>query len=160
MDSPKPVPPYSCGENRGVNRIRTEMTQRGHTLAALLGALLCPTVTCSLICVVGPLFSNIALGDFESATFVVGEFVSVRLALASRVKGRVVERVSEEFAVTEVGSVYDGSRLEELRVGGVGLLRFAGGMLARSIRAGATDMLPNFVFFPVAVDEGLLEMLV
>jgi len=40
----------------------------------------------------------------ESATFVVGEFVSVRLALASRVKGRVVERVSGEFAMMKVGS--------------------------------------------------------
>ena len=63
----------------------------------------------------------------------------------------------------EVGSVYDGSRLEELRIGGVGLLHFAGGMLAPCIRAGAADALtccPGFVFFPVAVDEGLLEMFV
>ena len=60
----------------------------------------------------------------------------------------------------KVGSVYDGSCLEELRVGGVGLLHFAVSMLACSSRAGAANMLPNFVFFPVAVDEGLLEMLV
>jgi len=136
------------------------MTQRGHTLAVLLGALLCPTVMCLLICVIDPLFLNIVLGDFESATFVVGEFVLVWLALASRVKRHVVEQVSEAFAVMEVGSVYDGLRLEELRVGGVRLLCFAGSMLACSIRVGATDMLPNFVFFPVAIDEGLLEMLV
>jgi len=57
----------------------------------------------------------------------------------------------------EVGSVYDGSRLEELSIGGVGLLHFAGGMLAPS-RAGAADVLPGFVFFPMAVDEGLLKM--
>ena len=91
MDSPKPVPLYSCGESRGVNRIWTEMTQKGHALAVLLGVLLCLTVTCLLICVIGPLFLNIVLGDFELATFVVGEFVSVQLALASRVKGHVVE---------------------------------------------------------------------
>ena len=69
-----------------------------------MGALLCPTVTRSLICVVGPLFSNIPLGDFVNRRV-------FALALASRVKGRVVERGSGEFAVMEVGSVYDGSRL-------------------------------------------------
>jgi len=42
----------------------------------------------------------------------------------------VVERVSGDFAVMEVGSVYDGSRLDELKVGGVGLPHFAGDMLA------------------------------
>ena len=117
------------------------MTERGH-LVALLGVLWYPTVTRSLTCVVGPLFSNTALGDF----------VSVRLALASRAKGRVVKRVCGDFAVMEVRSVYGGSHLEEMRVGGVRLLHFAGGMLASSVRAGAADMLPGFVFFPVAVD--------
>ena len=72
----------------------------------------------------------------------------------------MVERVSGDFAVMEVGSVDDGSRLEELRVGGVGLLHIAGGMLAPSIRAGTADVLPGFIFFPVAIDEGLLEMFV
>ena len=54
-----------------------------------LAVLLCPTVTCSSTCVVGLLFSNIALGDFE--------FVSVRLVLVSRVKGCVIEQVGVEF---------------------------------------------------------------
>lgn len=57
----------------------------------------------------------------------------------------------------EVGSVYSGSmaralKLEELRVGGVGLLHFASSMLAPSIRARAADVFPGFIFFPVAVD--------
>ena len=45
----------------------------GGDLAALLGALLYLTVTHSFIYAVGPLSSNIALGDFcESVTFAVG----------------------------------------------------------------------------------------
>ena len=97
---------------------------------------------------------------FLECSAAVDELVSVRLASANRVKGQVVERASGDFAVMEVGSMYDGSRLEELRVGGVGLLHFVGGMLAPSIRAGAADadVLPRFVFIPVDVDEGLLEM--
>jgi len=72
----------------------------------------------------------------------------------------VVKRVSGDFAVMEVGSVYDGLHLDELKVGGVGLPHFAGDMLAPSIRAGTADVLPGVVFFPVAFDEGLLEMFV
>ena len=37
---------------------------------------------------------------------------------------------------------------------------FVGGMLTPSIRAGAADVLPSFIFFPVTVHEGLLEMFV
>jgi len=38
--------------------------------------------------------------------------------------------VSGDFAVMEVGSVYDGSHLNKLKVGGVRLPHFAGDMLA------------------------------
>ena len=62
---------------------------------------------------------------------------------STRVEGRVAEQVSRDFAMMEVGSVHDGSHLEELRVRGVRLLHFAGGMLIPSIRAGAADVLPG-----------------
>ena len=37
-------------------------------------------------------------------------------------------------------------------------MHFAGGMLVPSIiRAGTAGVFPGFVFFPMAIDEGLLE---
>ena len=73
-----------------------------------------------------------------------GDFVNrqVLLSVSTRFEGHVAERVSRDFAITEVGSLYDCSRIEELRVGGV-RLHFVGGMLTPSIRAGAADVLPS-----------------
>ena len=49
----------------------------------LLGALLCLTVTHSLIYIIGPLSSNIALGNFcESATFAVSSLCQHSLSRA------------------------------------------------------------------------------
>jgi len=74
-----------------------------------------------------------------------GDFVNWQVlpSASTRFEGCVAERVSGDFSITEVGSVYDRSCIEELRVGGVRLLHFAGSMLTPSIRVAAADVLPG-----------------